>query len=305
MSFAHPYALFLLVVPAWLFWWVWNRSGRRVALPFDHGRQTSGLRWKIPIDLADTLPSLLLAVVVLILAGPQHTGEPKTKRRLTNIEFCVDISSSMLTPFGEGNRYDTSMKAINEFLDFRDKGDAFGLTFFGSNVLHWVPLTNDISAFRCAPPFMKPDKVPYWFGGTMIGKALLACKDVLLDREEGDRMIILVTDGMSFDLADGGDEEVARTLKQNNIIVYAVHISDTEVPGAIATITGKTGGEIFNPGDPEGLKTVFARIDAMRETRMEKTATETLDFFAPFCVAGLSLLGASSLTLLGLRYTPW
>ena len=31
------------------------------------------------------------------------------------------------------------MKAIDDFLDFR-KGDAFGLTFFGNNVLHWVPL---------------------------------------------------------------------------------------------------------------------------------------------------------------------
>jgi Ca-activated chloride channel homolog len=304
MSFAHPLVLFLLALPAWLTWGVWNRAGRRVALPFDHGRQASGLRWRIPIDLAESLPALILAVVVVMLAGPQRTGEPKSKRKLTNIEFCIDVSSSMLTPFGEGTRYDTSMKAINDFLDFRT-GDAFGLTFFGNNVLHWVPLTNDISAFRCAPPFMKPNQIPYWFGGTMIGKALLACKDVLVEREEGDRMIILVTDGFSFDIVNGGDEEVAKTLKQNNIVVYAVHIAETEVPPPILTITGKTGGEVFSPGDPEGLKQVFKRIDAMRETKMEKTVTETLDDFEPFCVAGLSLLGVLSLALFGLRYTPW
>ena len=51
------------------------------------------------------------------------------------------------------------MKAIDEFLKIR-KGDAFGLTFFGNNVLHWVPLTSDPSAIRCAPPFMKPENVP-------------------------------------------------------------------------------------------------------------------------------------------------
>ena len=35
---------------------------------------------------------------------------------LTNIEFCVDVSSSMITPLGEGSRYDGSMKAIDGFL---------------------------------------------------------------------------------------------------------------------------------------------------------------------------------------------
>ncbi len=305
MSFAHPPVLLLLVVPAWLLWWVWHRSGRRVVLPFDHGRQGDGTGLRVTVDLAESVPGAILAVVVLILAGPQRTGEPKTKRTLTNIEFCVDVSGSMLTPFGDGTRYDTSMKAINDFLDFRSKGDAFGLTFFGNNVLHWVPLTSDVSAFRCAPPFMKPDNLPPWFGGTMIGKALLACKTVLLGREEGDRMIILITDGMSFDLINGADEEVARTLRENQIVVYAVHVSDTEVPPPLATITAKTGGEVFNPGDPEALKAVFRRIDAMRETRLEKTAAETLDDFGPFCAAGLSLLGLGALAGFGLRYTPW
>jgi Ca-activated chloride channel homolog len=304
MSFANPLALFLLVAPAWLLWWVWHRRDRRVVLPFDHGRQGSGTAARVVIDLAESLPAVALAVVVILLAGPQRTGEPKTRRKLTNIEFCVDVSSSMLSPFAGGTRYDTSMKAINDFLDFR-QGDAFGLTFFGNNVLHWVPLTSDVSAFRCAPPFMKPDNLPYWFGGTMIGKALLACKDVLVSREEGDRMIILVTDGMSFDLNNGGDEEVARTLKQNNITVYAVHIAETAVPPPIVTITSKTGGDVFNPGDGDGLEAVFKRIDTMRETRLEKTASETLDDFGPFCVAGLSVLGLSCLALFGLRYTPW
>jgi Ca-activated chloride channel family protein len=121
------------------------------------------------------VPALILAVVIVLLAGPQQLSAPRTKRVLTNIEFCVDVSSSMRTPLGDGSRYDSSMKAIDSFLDIR-KGDAFGLTFFGNNVLHWVPLTSDPSAIRCAPPFMKPENVPIWMGGTMIGKALLACK---------------------------------------------------------------------------------------------------------------------------------
>ncbi len=81
---------------------------------------------------------------------------------------------------------------------------------------------------------MKPENVPMWMAGTMIGKALLACKEILTSREEGDRMIILVSDGDSFDLSGGNDEAVAQTLRQNNITVYAIHISAGDIPGEIA-----------------------------------------------------------------------
>jgi Ca-activated chloride channel family protein len=99
------------------------------------------------------------------------TSAPKERRALTNIEFCVDVSGSMTAPFGEGSRYDGSLKALEQFLDAR-KGDAYGLTFFGNSVLHWVPLTSDGSAIRCSPPFMRPERQPYCFGATEIGKAL-------------------------------------------------------------------------------------------------------------------------------------
>src|SRR6185436_15233884 len=151
---------------------------------------------------------------------------------------------SMMAKFDSGDRYEASMKAINAFLDFR-KGDAFGLTFFGNNVLHWVPLTTDISAFRCAPPFMRPGHLPYWFGGTEIGKALLACRKILTQREEGDRMILLVSDGYSADLSGGRDEEIARILRADRIVVYSVHIAEGSIPDPIVRITSLTGGEAF------------------------------------------------------------
>ncbi len=42
MSFAYPAVLVLLVVPVALIAWVWRRTSGRVALPFDHGGQSSG-----------------------------------------------------------------------------------------------------------------------------------------------------------------------------------------------------------------------------------------------------------------------
>lgn len=304
MTFAYWLILLLAFIPVLLLTHVWRRRGRNVVLPFDHGKQKSGAWIKAVLNLAESLPALLLVVVIAILAGPQRLSEPKTKRALTNIEFCVDISGSMTAPMGEGSRYDASMEAINEFLDFRD-GDAFGLTFFGNNVLHWVPLTKDKSAVRCSVPFMRPETAPPWFGGTEIGKALAACKRRLVEREEGDRMIVLVSDGQSSDLSGGKDEEIAKKLRADEIVVYAIHVANSEPPEPIVNIAGITGGEVFNPGDTQALEAVFQRIDQMQQAKLEKVSAETMDNFTPFCIAALVLVGACGLASFGVRYTPW
>jgi len=304
LPFRHGALLFLLIVPALMLWWTWKKSGGGLVLPFDHTSPRKGRRIGIPVNASQSLPSLSLAVVILLLAGPQRWDEPRSKKVLTNIEFCVDVSGSMNASFGEGTRYDASMVAINDFLDYRT-GDAFGLSFFGNQVLHWVPLTTDVSAFRCAPPFMKPRNLPYWFGGTEIGKALLACRRILVEREEGDRMIILISDGYSADLGGDRDEEISRMLREDGITVFAVHIAESEPPESIVNITAATGGEVFNPGDVEGLKHVFQAIDQMQETRIEKVQAEPVDDYALWCWIALGVLAAYLLTSFGLRPTPW
>ena len=152
----HPWVLWFLVFPLLLSVWIWNRRSRGIAIPVDHSIHGSGNITGTLIHMAESLGPLLLAVAIWILAGPLVLGKPMDKRSVTNIQFCVDISGSMTAKFGDGTRYDASMNAINEFLDFRE-GDAFGLSFFGNSVLHWCPLTTDSSAIRCSIPFMRPE----------------------------------------------------------------------------------------------------------------------------------------------------
>ncbi len=314
LSFGHPWVLAFLAIPLLLLGLVWSGrgigSGGRLALPFDgtggSDRRSRGAGLSALLRLAESISPLLLGVAVILLAGPQKVGAPSTKRKLTNIQFCVDVSGSMTAQFGEGTRYDAAMEAINGFLDYRD-GDAFGLTFFGNNVLHWCPLTNDISAFRCAPPFMDPKRgaLPPWFGGTSIGKALNACRDVLASREEGDRMIILISDGYSSDLSGGQDEVIADRLRKSGVTVYGVHVADGNVPGEVLNIASLTGGEMFAAGDPVALETVFKRIDEMQVAELEKVAGEQLDDFGLWCWVGLIALAVHALLQLFLRATPW
>lgn len=307
MHFRYPYVLFALLVPAALLIWAWanrwSRLSQRTVLPFDHRRRGGGWGWWTLLSFAESLAPLLLVVAVFILAGPQRYGTPEAKRRSTNIQFCVDVSGSMVAPFGDGDRYDGAMKAIDKFLDYR-KGDSFGLTFFGHNYIHWCPLTTDPSAVRCSLPFMRPEVAPSWFGGTNIAKALNGCKKVLQDREQGDKMILLITDGFDYDMETAGPE-LAKQFRAENITVFAIIIGFHQIQDGIIAVTRGTGGDAFTVDDPEALKAVFQKIDQMKQAQVEKTIAEPMDDYRPYAIAGLVLLGLALLTLFGLRYTPW
>ena len=305
--FARPWMLLLLSLPLLHLVWVWQRRSGRFAMPFDSDgskRMGSGWLMRALIGVGESLPALLMAIAVLLISLPQELAAPKEKRALTNIQFVVDISGSMTAKFGRGTRYDASMQAINDFLDFRT-GDSFGLTFFGNNYLHWVPLTSDPSAFRNSIPFMRPENNVPGFGGTEIGKAVLAAREVLTSREEGDRMMILVTDGWSSDLSGGAEMDIAKRLKRENIKLFAVNIQDSEARGEIVNLARTTGGEVFNPGDTSVLEGVFAEIDKMTKTELQQGTAELVDWFVPFAIVGLCLLGVYMLFMLGIRYTPW
>ena len=150
-QFAYPDVLYVLVVPVLLLVLVWSN---RWLLPAGGWccRSTTlaargGWWWWAVLGLAESVPALLLATGIVLLAGPAAQRPAPAEAVADEHRVRVDVSGSMTAPFGEGTRYDASMKAIDEFLDYR-KGDAFGLTFFGNTVLHWVPLTTDPSAHQ-------------------------------------------------------------------------------------------------------------------------------------------------------------
>lgn len=304
MLFANPFLLLLLLVPLGLLAFQYRQKGHPVPLPADHRARPRRRFLTLALDFANTLPALILALAIILIAGPRKFEQPRSAREMTNIQFCIDVSGSMMAPFGDGDRYDAAMEAVNSFIDYR-KGDSFGLTIFGNSVLHWVPLTSDVSAFRCAPPFLHPSKLPSWFGGTEIGKALRSCEDILVSREEGDRMILLISDGQSGDLYNGKDVEIANSLKENGITVYGVHVAEGAPPTEVSVIASITGGQYFSAGDPESLTAVFKQIDAMKQSPIKRLTPDPVDNFQPFILAALAVAALHLLTLFGLRYNPW
>jgi Ca-activated chloride channel homolog len=304
MTFAYPWLLLLLALPLWLGIWEWQRRGHPLVLPFDHGQQGQNRFLKRLVTGSNLLAPFLLGIVILTLAGPKRLSTAGEERILVNIQICLDVSGSMLAAFGDGKRCDKAIQAINDFTTYR-KGDAFGLTIFGSDVLHWVPVTKDLSAIRLSAPFLRPERMPPYMGGTLIGRALRSVQKVLTAQPEGDRMVILISDGQSFDLGGGAAQAIGSELAQNNIVLYYIHVADGSPQDETFTIASITGGQAFAAGDPAALKEVFQRIDQMQPARLKPVTPEPADWFWPFAAVGLTLLGAQTVSLFGLRYTPW
>lgn len=307
MSFHHPAFLWLLALPLVWGFWQWVRRGHAVALPFDHGVQREGRVLRFLIHLAGTLPALLLAIAVLMLAGPRRPAPPADERVLNNIIICIDVSGSMGMVFASGEtRFEAAVRSAREFCDFRE-GDAFGLTVFGSEYIHWVPPTRELTAVSNAMKYVRPQNMPPWMGGTMIANALRGCRDQLVGVGEGDRAIVLISDGASADFAGGGDRAVAEELARDEIRVFGILIGGEGqgMGGSLDTVSAATGGKTFVAGDPGALDEVFREIDRMQKAHFKPATAEWVDYHEPFAIAGVGALLLYSLTLLGLRYTPW
>jgi Ca-activated chloride channel family protein len=308
--FLHPQWLALLALPVILAFYEWVRPGPRVALPFDHARPARGWFGRGLILAANCLPAGLLAVAILFLAHPVTFQPPEVERQLTNVQIVLDTSGSMTTPYGpqtDGKRmrFDAAMESTLQFIRYR-KGDAFGLTIFSRNFIHWVPLTQDVEAIALARPFISPNVFPesLW-GGTLIGKALLGASEHLAEQAQGDRMIILITDGESNDIKPPKDSAVLAELQARGVRVFAILMTDKPVEPALIGIARSTGGEAFNAVTPEALQSVFKRIDEMKKVVVLQKQPKASDYYDPFFVPALALLVAAVLALFGLRYNPW
>ena len=83
-------------------------------------------------------------------------------------------------------------------------------------------------------------------------------------------MIILVSDGASSDLSGGNDADIAKRCLEQGIKVFAIHIANSDAPAEIVNITSLTGGEVFNPGDPDSLADVFRQLTTCKNLKSSR-----------------------------------
>jgi Ca-activated chloride channel family protein len=322
MTFLYPKLLGLLAIPVILAFWEWIRRGHPIALPFDHGRQRRGLVLRFLVLCANCLPAALLAMAIVFLAHPMTFTPPAVERQLTNVQFVLDTSGSMAEDHGSqangrNRRFDSAMAAIEQFINYR-QGDAFGLTIFSRTYIHWLPLTLDTQSIALSKRFIEPNNprrdppsmgrhgLPdeLW-GYTFIGKAIYGAADLLAERPEGDRMIILMTDGESSDIVPPLHIGIINRLKAEHITLFAVLLSDEVMQPQLKEIARATGGDAFQALNADALHNVFDHIDEMKKVVVLEKQPNVVDFYDPFFKPALGVLAASLLAMFGLRFTPW
>jgi hypothetical protein len=115
---------------------------------------------------------------------------------------------------------------------------------------------------------------------------------------EGDRLIILVSDGYSSDLGAGQEVQIGEELKEAKITLYHIHVAEDAIPTEVVELARLTGGEAMAATDSQSLSHVFKHIDRMKPAKFRSVGTVPMDHFKPFAITALALVGLHALGLL-------
>lgn len=235
-----------------------------------------------------TVSKLLLWLVwifmVVALMRPQWTGDPIalpiTGRDLL---LAVDISGSMgqedmIVNGSRGSRLDMVKDVVKDFIANRT-GDRVGLLLFGTYAYLQAPLTFDR---KTVGELLQETPVAVAGGKTAIGNAIGLAIKQFVRKKEGDRIMILLTDGAN----NAGDLKpltAAKLAAKENIRIYTIGVGggQVKISGPMGLIFGinarstsdldeptlkkiaeMTGGEYFYAASTEKLQEIYQKLNA-------------------------------------------
>ncbi|MDH3200004.1 MAG: VWA domain-containing protein [Myxococcales bacterium] len=252
MSWADEQALWLLLLVPVLVgasWWNAQRR-RRGTRNFGDSATIEPLVvghskwWRLARALLVTAG---IALLIIAFAGPQYGSRTRVlRKRGIDVVIALDFSKSMLAQDVHPSRIKRAKAELERLLNDLD-GDRVGLVAFAGDAMAF-PMTVDYSAIRLFLRDLGPMDMP--FGGTAIGKALIASKRLIESSNEGgseatdpnrrSRVVVLFTDGEDH---EGDPIAAAEELKAAGIQVYTVGIGSSNgepIPSYTAdgTLTG-------------------------------------------------------------------
>jgi Ca-activated chloride channel homolog len=168
--------------------------------------------------IKSTLLVLALGLLGLALARPQWGEKTETSHLLgQDILFVLDCSRSMLSTDVTPSRLQRAKLAILDFVQRQSHGRV-GLVAFAGQAFLQCPLTFDYAAFQDALMLIEDKTIPV--PGTDVGRALDEAY-LAMDKEQRDKVIVLVTDGE--DLEKGG-VRIAEKLAKRGVVVFTVGV---------------------------------------------------------------------------------
>ena len=242
MSFAWPYVLSLLCVPAALLWWEFTHRRRAAALTrpkilrAEAGPRSLMLSERSSSTLA-TRPRLWLclglALSIMALARPQwgRLEEPVFDQS-REILLAIDLSRSMLTPDVKPSRLDRAKLLIQSLLE-KLAGERVGLVVFSGTAFLQSPLSADYEILREFLPALSPEFLPE--GGSNYGALIEAALQAFGASGSADRFLVILSDG---EATDDDWKSRAEELKKKNIRVIGLGVG-TPSGGMIPDSSGQ------------------------------------------------------------------
>lgn len=226
--FKNPECFYLFWLVPLLALFLWWASRRRVRLLERFGRLhlISGLASPAIAGISFVRRMMVLAAVVFLIfaaARPQYGKKPVIlKREGRDIVFLLDTSLSMLAEDIKPSRLTRARFEITSLLD-RLEGDRVALVPFAGDANVLCPLTTDYNALGLFLGGVDTDIIS--LPGTNISRALKVGAEVFDRKQAKYKVMVLITDGEEL---EGDALEVARSLKEQGIRLYAIGIGTTE-----------------------------------------------------------------------------
>ncbi|KNG94598.1 vWA domain-containing protein [Pseudaestuariivita atlantica] len=285
LTFLWPFAVLLLPVPL---------LARRLLPPRPEGADGA---LKVPFfkslagssggGMATRRVSALLAwviwaLLVAAMARPVIVGEPAPlPAEGRDIMMAVDLSGSMgredfLANGRPATRLDVVKVAAGDFIARRE-GDRIGLVLFSDRAYVQAPLTFDR---KVVGEFLDEAQVGLTGTETAIGDAIAVSLKRLKDRPEGDRVLVLLTDGAN-NAGVTPPLRAAELAKEMGVRIYTIGVGASQMVAntafgqrlvnpssdldeeTLTKIADLTGGRFFRATDAGGLAQVYREIDRL------------------------------------------
>jgi Ca-activated chloride channel family protein len=303
MGFVLPLPLLILLLPA-----TQKRQTAAMRVP----SLTEGLSGQANKRSKNKI-NLLLAIVAWIAlvaaaARPQWLGEPVSiPSQGRDLMIAVDLSGSMkeedmVVNGRQTNRLSMIKSVLARFIE-RRVGDRLGLILFADTAYLQAPLTYDRETVE---QLLNEAVIGLVGEQTAIGDAIGLSIKRFQDREESNKVLILLTDGQNT--AGNITPEQANELALNNdVTIYTIGVgADSMMKNGffsrrlvnpsidldetmLTKIAESTGGQYFRARDAQSLEQIYATLDELEPIERESRQMRPLQalYYYPL---GLALL---------------
>ncbi len=163
--------------------------------------------------------TFLIVSIVDLLSGAE---EVKSKQKMNNVIFLVDVSNSMNAQDVEPNRLDEAKNIIINTMS-KMRNDKVGMVVFAGEATSIMPLTTDFTAAEAYIGAVETNIVK--IQGTDFLRGLTTVAEKFKNVRKGSRKVVLLSDGEDN---EGNEKAAIKLAKREGISVVTVGIGSEE-----------------------------------------------------------------------------